>query len=246
MILGALNIFLFNNIGGQSNAIAIYSIPLLSVILIICSYVLFFIAVAHQIKMRLKSVNEILRAQILSKNGTSSSIKVLSIVHIQLNSAINFVNKVFALPAALFLGSNLYGATFSLYETYDILRNNSNDFNIHLGYNLAIYFLNIHHFVYNFGAVAVSMAVGRQQEETREILMEILQGNRVGDDKLKRRLRLFVLQTKHARMDFSCGMFKFDWILLYTVSRMFWVIHKKINCVKKFPLIHKKIYRSSR
>lgn len=198
------------------------------------SYVLFYIVCTFYIKIRFTVINELLLMKfqdgadekittkwsqknfqnILNSYSQTYILKLLSIMHIQLIDTIKLVNGVFTLPIALFMALNLCGFTFSLYETYDLLKSSTKHVH-HIGYTITISFFHIHYFIYNFVAIFVSTLVARERDMTHEILQRIFNGN--FDANTRRQLRLFMMQTKHSRVDFSCGIFNYDWILLHSV-----------------------------
>jgi hypothetical protein len=182
--------------------------------------------------MRFEVINEILKikfnltndGKILTKwnpknNFNSISpffiLKSLLTIHIQLNEIINLMNKIFSFPIALFLGYNLFGSTFSLYETYDIVFQQNLSLR-HFGYNIAIILTNLNYFIYNLITIVISVSVTRCRNETYDILIKML--HEKYDEKFKKKIRLFILQIKHSRAEFSCGMFNFDWMVLYMVN----------------------------
>jgi len=210
--------------------------PTLFEIIGVHSYISFFILVAYYVKLRFTTINEILIIKlnvkdtkiikkwnqknyqnILMPHSSLYILKVVSMLHIQLNDVMNLMNKIFLLPVAFFIALNLYGSTFSLYETYDLISTSEDNIR-HLGYNLAIYFLNIHYFIYTFMIIAISVLVTRARDKTHKILKEFLHKNL--DEGLRNRIQIFILQIKSSKTEFSCGLFNFDWALMYSVSKM--------------------------
>lgn len=201
--------------------------PIMVELLFINTYVVFFIVIAYSIKVRFEIINQILMAkfnfldqkncnfEVINSFSNFYVLKILSILHIQLNDAISLINKLFALPIMLFLAYNLCGSTFSLYESYDIIFSNNENFR-QLGYTLGIYLLNVNYFVYNFTSIVMSVAVAGGRDKTAEILNEIL--CRKVDRKLRSEIRIFLLQIRSSKADFSCGLFTLDWKLLFAVS----------------------------
>lgn len=207
-----------------------FALPILVQIFVICSYLMLFNAILYYLKMRFEALNQILKTKFnLTKDPktlkkwnlniiTSKSeilvLKITSESHILLNDVIKLMNTIFSLPIAIFMTYNLFGCTFSLYETYDLMSTSRKNLR-HIGYNVAISLFNIHYFVYIFIVVAMSMSVTGCRNETCDVLMKILHGK--FDKKLKQKVRIFILQIKHSRAEFSCGLFNFDWMLLYSV-----------------------------
>lgn len=152
---------------------------------------------------------------ILSSQSPTFILRILSTIHIQLNEIMKIMNQIFSLPIALFMGYNLFGCTFSLYETYDLVLLPNQNLR-HVGYNIAISLINFHYFIYIFLVIAMSANVTECRNETYNILMKILHGK--FDEKFKKKIRIFILQIKHSRAEFSCGLFNFDWMVLYSVS----------------------------
>jgi len=204
-----------------------FFIPIIMEIISINSCVSFFIAMTFYVKLRFQIVNEVLTStlhiKILNKQNQDTFnshspiyvLKVLSTLHIQLNDAIKLMNRIFLLPVAFFIAMNLCGLTFSLYETYDIVSATQKDLR-HLGYNMAIYLLNLHYFMYTLTVIAITVSVAKNRDKTYNILKNI--SCQEFDGKLNERIRIFTLQIKSSRTQFSCGLFDFNWTLLYSVS----------------------------
>jgi hypothetical protein len=74
--------------------------------------------------------------------------------------------------------------------------------------------------------------VSKARDRTHEILMSFLHENI--DKNIRSRIRIFILQIKSSRTEFSCGLFNFDWTLMYSVSKT-WSLNNQ-NLVKKFHL----------
>lgn len=110
------------------------------------------------------------------------------------------INQIFSLPIALFMGYNLFSCTFSLYETYDLVLLPNQNLR-HDGYIIAISFINFHYFIYIFLVVAMSANVTECRNETYDILMKVL--HRKFDKKFKKKIRIFILQIRHSRAEFS-------------------------------------------
>jgi hypothetical protein len=223
--------YLLKDINDDLRKNAKFFIPTILETISIHCYVSFFIVMAFHIKMRFEIINEILMTafhtkclnkrnktefqNILTSHSPIYVLKVLSILHIQLNDAIKLMNKIFLLPVAFFIAMNLCGSTFSLYETYDLISAAQKNLR-HLGYNMAIYLLNLHYFMYTFAVIAITVSVTRNRDETYKLLKNI--SFEEFDDKLNEKIRIFELQIKSSRAQFSCGLFDFNWTLLYSVS----------------------------
>jgi hypothetical protein len=221
-----------------------YILPILIEIFAVCSYLMMFNAIAYYTKIRFEVVNVILgikfnfikdnktiakwnQKDFLASQSPTAVLKVLSAIHIQLNEIMKSMNQIFSLPIALFIGYNLFGSTFSLYETYDLVML-PNDSLRHAGYNIAISLINLHYFIYIFLVIVMSVNVTDCRNETYNILMRILHAKI--DEKLKMKIRIFIMQIRHSRAEFSCGLFNFDWMVLYSVSQIF-------EHLEKFPTL---------
>jgi len=165
-----------------------YVLPILIQIFSVCSYLMLFNAIAYYTKIRFKVVNEILGMKfnllkgsknitkwnqndfqnILSSQSPTFILKILSTIHIQLNEIMKIMNQIFSLPIALFMGYNLFGCTFSLYETYDLVFLPNQNLR-HVGYNIAISLINFHYFIYIFLVIAMSANVTECRNETYKI-----------------------------------------------------------------------------
>ena len=212
-----------------------YFIPIVLQIFAVCSHLMLYNVITYYTKMRFEVVNEVLimkfkldgECKIMKKwnhmtldsHSPTFVLKILSTIHISLNDIIKLMNNIFSLPIAFFIGYNLFGCTFSLYETYDLALL-PNESLIHVGYNVAITLINLHYFFYIFITIIMSVKVIECRNETYNILKKILHGK--FDEKSKMKIRLLILQIKHSRAELSCGLFNFDWMILYSVS----YIHK--------------------
>lgn len=230
-ILQTLRHFFLGNVDQNIRKNAKFFIPTILETIVINIYVSFFIAVTINVKLRLNILNEILVMKfqhktlkkwiqnniqnILNSYSSNFVLKMLSILHIQLNEAIKLINTIFLLPVAFFIALNLCGLTFSLYETYDLIVATESSLS-HLGYNMAIYLLNLHYFIYTFSAILISVSTANSRDETCKIMKNILIDE--FNDKCSKQIRIFKLQIKSSRFDFSCGLFDFNWTLLFSVS----------------------------
>lgn len=204
--------------------------PIMVELLYINTFVFFFIVVAYSIKVRFDIINQILMVkfsfadqkntrnciiEVINSYPSTYILKILSILHIQLNDVISLINKLFALPIMLFLAYNLCGSTFALYESYDIIFSGQENLR-QLGYTLGVYVMNINYFAYNFTSIVMSVGVASVRNKTAEILNEIL--CKKIDGKLRNKIKVFLLQIRSSTADFSCGLFTFDWTILFAVS----------------------------
>lgn len=215
----------------EEQSLFIFFLPTLFQMIGNSSYMMFYIVLAYHLQIRFKLVNKILLKRFHlkeSKNWTSDQnfrfvlnshppcfiLKLFSRLLLQLNDVILSINKIFTVPISVFVAFNLFGLIFSLYETYDILKHDHTNFK-HLLYNISMYVLQIFNFVYTFFIVKISMLVVEQRNFTCDILFELLCEN--SNDKLRRKISLFLAQVRHSKANFSSGMFNIDWSLLYTV-----------------------------
>lgn len=223
---------LLKDLSDEDNRFAIYFMPITFQMISVSSYLMLFMAIAYHLKIRFQTINEVLIMKFnmkmdkkVMKNWKFNNIKkvlgsnncilnTVSKLHLQLNDVIIYMNKIFSIPITLFLAFNLFGLTFSLYETYDILRSDLENVS-HLSYTLSIYFLHSYHFIYNFFVIKVSMLVNEHRNGAYDILGRILCEEI--DQKLRKKILLIQAQMKHVRNEFSSGLFNIDWILLSTV-----------------------------
>jgi hypothetical protein len=141
-------------------------------------------------------------------------IKVLSILHIQLNDVIGIINKIFAVPIMFLMAHNLSGLTFSLYETFDQLFTQTFDLE-HIGFNINVYLLTVHLFAYIVATVYLSSSTLKIRDDTNEVLTVIQHRNI--DKNLRKKIKIFLLQIKSSKDKFSCGLFRIDWQLIFSV-----------------------------
>lgn len=211
-----------------------FVIPILIEIIGIKSYIMFFIIITYYIKIRFdiinkilimmldkKSVNELNQKVPLKSFPSIHFLNILATLHIQLKSIIKIMNKIFSLPIMFFMAYNLSGLTFSLYETYDLISSGKGNIR-QIGYNIGVYVENLTYFIYCLATIVVSSLIGRSSNKTLDILMEFSHKNH--NEKFQKRIRIFILQIKSSRTSFSCGLFNFDWILLYSVSKRILIV----------------------
>lgn len=174
-----------------------------------------FCVVVIGIKWRLKKLNENLEKNLQNEFKIKNFIKYFSTAFDHLKIIVDILNDLFSIPFAIFISTNLLLVAFLIYDYYALYAVSDEKFS-QLFYCLFATVLRI----YMFGMVLMTiycfMAVKAEEIETMKILYKF------SSKKLKKgqNLRIWNLihQIELSKLSFSCGMFAFDWKLLFKVS----------------------------
>lgn len=142
-------------------------------------------------------------------------LNLIAILQIKIFEGVINFNKCASIQMSLLLASNLMGATFSLFEIYDVMFNDFYE-------TERIFFLivmnlgGIHYISLSFMMIVVTSVAKNRGIKLRDISYGKSYGN-LSKKEMKRN-SLILLQMKHMEIKFSCGMFEINWKLITSVS----------------------------
>jgi hypothetical protein len=192
----------------------------------ITTFMAFYVVVVMAVRFWYSVLNDLLMMKFLDKNDERFAIDVISAVppskylntisslHLKMTEIIAAINRIFTLPIIFFLTIQITNCTFGLYETYATVIKPTVT-NEQLGYTLQSIVANVHLVLYLILVISACTTAMTEKNRTKEILHKIEKQKEV-----KRKVESFKLQLEHMRMNFSCGMFDFDWQLLYVVRKI--------------------------
>lgn len=163
------------------------------------------------IRCRIDKINEI-----LPKNATNF-VKISSLL-MTLTEICELFNQIFAIPMMSSLGGLLFAATFYLYDFYALLTTENVRME-QIGYSINTNLWILYFTIIEFAFVACCSMTSASENETIEVLYEILRKNKC--EKERKRLKIMIQQLKHAKIRFSCGLFEFDWKIALSVRFLF-------------------------
>jgi hypothetical protein len=133
----------------------------------------------------------------------------------KLSEIIEDSNRIFSFPMALVMGVCIIGSTFSSFEIYDMFVTEKTFSQILYGAGTSI--VSFHYEVH----VMIAVASCRMVKAKERGIVERLHGEMMSGRKSfrnKRRIQLLLLQMEHEDVQFSCGLFEFNWKIVITVS----------------------------
>lgn len=186
---------------------------LIMVIVIICLFIflIFISAVCCGIKQRFDLINRIF------KNSSSSVIdmKALASLHIQLYDIITIINQIFSFPVMVFAGMQLFGVIASLFECYDVI-NTQRDLH-QMGFCVSFLISQFYFSSFIFLVIYNSSNASKYGGKSAGIFLDKF-NHQLRVKKQTKCLKVFIYQFEHYQVIFSCGMFHFDWKMLFSVS----------------------------
>ncbi|KAG5669274.1 hypothetical protein PVAND_017164 [Polypedilum vanderplanki] len=169
----------------------------------------------------------------LQQNLKSKSVKIFTNVHLQLCEILKVINFQFLLVNTCFVALNLIAMIFVFFQIFVFARSSVKKSARQMNNLMLSTLWNI--FV-TFKIAAVTgacAATSREGKKSEKILFEIL--HKENDEKVAIKLRIFVLQLKHLKPSFSCGLFEYDLGLICMISLLGLKIDK--NKIKKISII---------
>ncbi|XP_070496587.1 uncharacterized protein [Chironomus tepperi] len=168
-------------------------------------FIIFLIIIAG-IYIRYKVINKILETEHHTTNMTQ-----LAAIHLKLFDTVTLVMHVFSFPIMLSFGYKISGGVFSIYEMLSIATR-PNVTSQQIGFCMWISAWLPDAILASIIEVACCMAAANEGRRTIGILRRIL--CQEDDEKVRKRLKLFLLQICHSKPVFGCGLFEFNWQLL--------------------------------
>lgn len=165
-----------------------------------------FCMIVLGVRERYKALNKILR----KKNA-----KILHVARLNLdiNEIVVLINDIFGCIVACFSGTILVSIVFLAFQMFVVISRG----NLEMIHSLYISFIwNILMIAQILLIVVCCVKAESEGEKIREILQDKLNRD-FCEEKVKNKLKIFILQLKHLNMKFSCGYFDIDWKLMATV-----------------------------
>jgi hypothetical protein len=179
---------------------------------VVC-YITFYMTISSAARKRFETLNKVLES-------SPGSVKVISSLHLQLCEVVTLLNRIFSIPLTSFLLFNMLAIVFSLYEGYAIMVKRSIALS-QFGFCIQTIVLSVHYKLYVVGVVMASTMMSREAKKIMGVLSRV--GGLSWGEKLSkigglnRRRRIFKLQLVHTDVQFSNGMFNFDWHMMHSV-----------------------------
>lgn len=148
-----------------------------------------------------------------------SSLNHLSRLHFLLCEMTNSFNQLYCHLKALLFGTILMCGTFISFEVFDIFATSSNlmENSRQISFTSIIVIVGLH-FAFSLNLfVYISSKIMKNGAESGTILSRKF--CKLNPKLLfEKRLRMFILQLEHVEPKISCGMFEFNWTIVYSVS----------------------------
>lgn len=156
--------------------------------------------------------------------------KEIKKLNFKIMEIIELFNKFFSLSIALFTGANLVSQIVILFVYYLLISQRENYLK---DYAKVSFTWNLINNLINFPIIILCSLIKNEIEKSEDIVQEKLLKNFVGDEKkFKKKIKIFILQLKHSRVKFSCGLFEFDLRAIMMV-RFFFTIFTTVDSRQK-------------
>jgi 7tm Chemosensory receptor len=181
--------------------------------LIVITYVSFFCIIVLGVYIRFRKINTILHESI------HRNFKIIARLYRHLCEIIENVNQLFSTMILAAFGASIMSTVLTFYELYELL----SDPNIpmqQIGVCISMHTWIIDGLIIMMSITIVCSVTTKEAERTFDIL-EGCRGNRS--------IQLFIQQLHHEDVNFSCGLFNFDWSIpiLVSISRSTLFLHYK-------------------
>lgn len=174
------------------------------------SYIGMFCMIVLGVRERYKAVNKILSER-------KAKISHVARVNLDINEIVMLINDTFGFIIAGFAGTILVSLIFLAFHMFIVI----NRGDLAMSHSLYISFIwNILMMAQIFLVISACVKAEKKGNKIREILQTEL-NQEVIEEKVKNKLKIFILQLKHLEAKFSCGYFDFDWKLMATVRKVF-------------------------
>lgn len=167
------------------------------------------------ISSRLKLLNQKLQENLKNDFRVDQFLTSFATIFSNLRKAIDILNGIFSVPFAIFISTNLLLVSFLVYDYYALFVIQSNQF-MQLYFCLFSTVLKAYMFSLIFVTIYCCMTVKNQEIETKKILLR----NLIQKPGKRQNFKIWNLihQVELSGLNLSCGMFEFDWKIVFTVS----------------------------
>lgn len=160
-----------------------------------------------------------LQHQSLPQVKVSKLLKTLSNLHLIVHETISTINQIFAIPIVISIGFSVGAGVFSIYELLSVF-SAPNATIQQIGFCLMVNSWLPNAFLTSILEISCCMLAVNEGKRTNKILKTLICNE--NDEKIRNRLRLFLLQICHSKPSFSCGLFEFHWKSLGVVRIRMW------------------------
>lgn len=182
------------------------------------AYLVLFYSIVFGIQDNFMRLNKILNHKILKKKQNSENLndmKYLAQLYLEIYHVTQLTNQIFSVPIMFMFGYNTLSAVFSLYELLSVIF--IADINLqHIGICVVINSWLPSAIIASILIIKGCMMAESKANETKNILRKVLCTESA--KKRKKMLRIFIMQVRHLKPTFSCGLFVFNWDLLGMVK----------------------------
>jgi 7tm Chemosensory receptor len=172
---------------------------------------------SDMIQSRVKIIAEVTKCDKfleIDRERRITKINLLTDLLFKLRDSIQMYNKMFSIPILLAMGCNTFSETFSLFELFGVvvgLIKNSINIVFAIGFNLSIINILRVMFVLIRGFTKIISEI----DEIRGNLYRVLIAE--SDAKVRRRIRLTLMQIDHSDIKFSSGLVVLNWRIVFWV-----------------------------
>lgn len=170
--------------------------------------------IMNGISSRLKMLNENLQKNLKNDFKVDQFLTSFATIYSNLRKAIDILNAIFSIPFAIFISTNLLLVSFLVYDYYALFAIKRNQF-MQLYFCLFSTVLKVYMFSMIFVTIYCCMTVKNQETESKRILLRALSRKSVKKQSIK--VWNLIHQIELSGLNLSCGMFEFDWKILFTV-----------------------------
>lgn len=181
----------------------------------ILAFFAIFCVILIGIKSRLNHLNRKLTENLRNEFKSDPFLTSFTIIFGNLKKIIDILNEIFSIPFAIFVSTNLLLVSFLFYDYYALYAVTNDRFN-QLYYCLFATVLRSYMFAMVLVSVYCCVAVKTEKNKTLHILQNFW-FNRTNN---RQRIKVWNLinHIEVSGMDLSCGMYLFDWKMLFNVS----------------------------
>ncbi|CRL05759.1 CLUMA_CG018788, isoform A [Clunio marinus] len=160
------------------------------------------------VKERFAKINDFIRLQVLSVEN----IQKLATIHDCLSEVIKLINQIYSFFLMIYIASFFLFFNLFLFGLVMGQHRYLNDSNVALRI-IANITWNFHDISYLLLLIKFSASATDEGKKTLDLIFKAV--NASLDEKLSERLMNFSQQIISSRLDFSCGLFKYDWSLSF-------------------------------
>lgn len=187
---------------------AIEDILFMLMIISIKLYLTLFCAICFGIRQRFLILNRILlNSETFPSHHASLYIEICKIITI--------INEIYAFSISVYIGTQLLGLTRSLHEIYYIFAAERNSSQIAQTLNSVIFQFSFT--LHSFVIIACCCLADREGRKTIRIFLNKFH-QQMTAGMLEGKMAMNILQFNHLKSTISCGLFDFNWKILFVVS----------------------------